>query len=167
MKVLVSDTSVLIDLQRGGLLEFAFSVDHDFVVPDLLYEREIRPEFGDILSHLNLRVEELTPTAVQNAQHYRRQAQALSLVDSFALVLAEEHHWTLLTGDALLRRLAIARQVDCHGVLWLLDLMEEQAVTDLRTLYDGLQAIIAHPRCRLPHREVVTRLNHYQAGLNK
>ena len=37
--VLVSDTSVLIDLKRGSLLEVSFRLAFRFVVPDLLYER--------------------------------------------------------------------------------------------------------------------------------
>ena len=42
MRVLVSDTSVLIDLERGGFLEAAFSLSWQFAVPDLLFERELR-----------------------------------------------------------------------------------------------------------------------------
>ena len=40
MKVLVSDTSVLIDLHRGALIPAVFGLPVTFVVPDLLYERE-------------------------------------------------------------------------------------------------------------------------------
>lgn len=46
MIVLVSDTSILIDLERGGLLEAAFSCGLTMVVPDLLYERELESENG-------------------------------------------------------------------------------------------------------------------------
>ena len=35
MKVLVSDTSILIDLERGTLLETCFLLPFQFVVPDL------------------------------------------------------------------------------------------------------------------------------------
>jgi len=37
--ILVSDTSVLIDLERGGLLEAVFTLAHEFAVPDVLYDR--------------------------------------------------------------------------------------------------------------------------------
>ncbi len=40
--VLVSDTSVLIDLHRGDLLEAALGLPHEFAVPDLLFDRELR-----------------------------------------------------------------------------------------------------------------------------
>jgi len=41
MRVLVSDTSVLIDLERGDLLESAFALPFEFAVPDLLYIERI------------------------------------------------------------------------------------------------------------------------------
>ena len=34
MKVLVSDTSILIDLERGSLLELCFRLPFQFAVPD-------------------------------------------------------------------------------------------------------------------------------------
>ena len=46
MKVLVSDTSVLIDLDRGSLVEPAFRLPFAFAVPDLLYERELKTHGG-------------------------------------------------------------------------------------------------------------------------
>ena len=59
MKVLVSDTSVLIDLDRGSLVEPAFRLPFEFAVPDLLYERELKAHGGPGLIRLGLRVEEL------------------------------------------------------------------------------------------------------------
>jgi hypothetical protein len=40
--VLVSDTSVLVDLNRGEILDVALRLPFEFAVPDLLYERELR-----------------------------------------------------------------------------------------------------------------------------
>ena len=54
MIILVSDTSILIDLERGGLLEASFSCGLTMVVPDLLYERELEPENGALLRKLGL-----------------------------------------------------------------------------------------------------------------
>ncbi len=48
MRVLVSDTSILIDLERADLLQASFSLDAEFVVPDLLYERELR-DSGELI----------------------------------------------------------------------------------------------------------------------
>jgi hypothetical protein len=40
--ILVSDTSVLIDLERGGFLEVMFSLPYEFAVPDVLYHQEMQ-----------------------------------------------------------------------------------------------------------------------------
>ena len=85
MHVLVSDTSVLVDLERGSLLEASFRLPFRFVVPDLLYERELKNYGGEELRRLGLVVEELDGDGVSRAIAYRRRAPALSLPDCFAL----------------------------------------------------------------------------------
>ena len=162
MKVLVSDTSVLIDLERGTLLETCFLLPFQFVVPDLLYERELKNHGGDNLLRLGLRIEELDSTGVACALRYRREQPLLSLPDSFALALAARNTWTLLTGDGALRGLANEERVDCHGVLWLLDQMFEVSAASANELYAGLKAISAHPRCRLPKAEIRKRLGRWR-----
>ncbi len=106
MKVLVSDTSILIDLERGSLLELCFRLPFQFAVPDLLYERELKNHGGDNLLRLGLRIEELDSIGVNCALRYRREQPLISLPDSFALALAARNTWTLLTGDGALRKLA-------------------------------------------------------------
>jgi len=167
MKVLVSDTSVLVDLERGALLEAAFRLSADLAVPDLLFERELRDHGGERLVRLGVRIEELTGDGVRRAAAYRRERRALSLPDAFALELARYHGWVLLTGDGTLRDMARREQVECHGLLWLLDRMQEEAVVAVQALHDGLQRIEAHPRCRLPRLEVRIRLGRYAAILNR
>ncbi len=162
MIVLVSDTSVLIDLERGGLLEPIFSLPYQFAVPDVLYRRELAGEWGDCLVGLGLRVEEVSAAGVANALRYRAARPVLSVPDSFALALARERQWTLLTGDAQLRELAVVEQVECHGVLWVVDRMEEARVPGIQTLRNALLAISRHPRCRLPRREIAIRLERYE-----
>ena len=161
MHGLVSDTSVLVDLERGSLLEASFCLPFRFVVPDLLYERELKNWGGEELIRLGLVVEELDGDGVGRAIAYRRRAPALSLPDCFALALAQTHSWVLLSGDGALRQLAADEAVECHGVLWLLDQMHDADVVNIRQLHDGLSAIAKHPRCRLPKPEIRRRLASY------
>lgn len=161
MRVLVSDTSVLIDLDRGALVEATFRLSFEFTVPDLLYERELREHGGPELVRMGLRVEELDGDGVSLALGFLRKRRALSLPDSFALALAKTSAWTLLSGDRELRELAEEEGVRCHGVLWLLDQMFEHQVIGQNDLCVGLDKIAAHPRCRLPRAEIRKRLLTY------
>ena len=121
MTILVSDTSVLIDLERGELISCAFKMSATFAVPDVLYERELRDYGGEELVKLGLKVESLDGDGVELAMRHMQAQRHLTVPDSFALALAKRNGWTLLTGDGPLRDLAKAEGVDCHGVLWLLD----------------------------------------------
>ena len=161
MGIFVADTSVLIDLERGSLQERAFALPYEYAVPDLLYKRELLEYGGEYLIELGLRVEELQDSGVELAQEYRNQSSAISAPDSFALALAVERRWALLTGDKALRELAEANGVKYHGVLWVLDEMEERGAASPRTLTCALLAITGHERCRLPRREVRARLERY------
>lgn len=167
MEILVSDTSVLIDLERCALQERVFALDAQIVVPDLLYERELKQYNGEELRRLGLRVEGLTGEELQVAQVLRNSTPTITVIDSLALALARERRWILLAGDGAMRKLAAEQQVDCHGVLWLLDQMEQAAVATIQQLNSGLRQLAGHPRCRLPRPEVNIRLMRYEETLRR
>lgn len=73
----------------------------------------------------------------------------------------------LLSGDRDLRDLAGEEGVDCHGILWLVDCMEEIGIPGIRKLCDGLQLIAKHPRCRLPRKEIGIRLERYRRRIDR
>lgn len=159
-QLVISDSSVLIDLERGSLLSAAFALDVRFCVPDLLYQRELLPYDGERLRALGLNVLALDDEGVREAARYRASDPALSLADAFALALAVRHGAFLLTGDARLRRLAVAERTTCHGLLWLIDRILLAGIAPARELHDSLLAISRHPQCRLPQAEVNRRLVH-------
>jgi hypothetical protein len=162
MKILVSDTSVLIDLERGGFLDSCFQLPFEFAVPDLLYARELKDFGGPALAARGLRVEELSGEEVTAAQTVRGAHPKLSLPDAFAYTLASVRGWILLTGDGELRTLAHAQGVPFFGVLWVLDQLFDGHVIEAEVIARGLEAIAAHPRCRLPRAEIQFRIEKYR-----
>lgn len=163
MIILVSDTSILIDLDRGGLLEAAFSCGFTMVVPDLLYERELESENGVYLKTLGLGVVSLTSDEVVYAQEIKNSRKALSLADCFALSCAIRPDHILVTGDKGLRSEAETRAATVYGLLWILDQMSASGIVGHSVLYEGLTRISSHQRCRLPHAEVRSRLERWKA----
>lgn len=161
MPVLVSDTSVIIDIERGQLLEEMFNLPYDFVVPDLLYERELAGELGTRLLELGLGVESLSSDELTMATNIRRSNGHLSTPDTFAFAIAQYRRWTLLTGDNGLRTLATEERVDMHGVLWIFDQFADDNLVQFEVLHQALETLSNHPRCRLPTREVNHRLRRF------
>lgn len=109
MKVLVIDSSILIEFSKRGLLDRMFQLEFEFAVLDLLFREELI-DLGaytrsDLLG-LGLRVEALDATGVAVAIAYQAERPALSLVGSFALALASHRGWPLL----LLR---VSEQMHC------------------------------------------------------
>jgi predicted nucleic acid-binding protein len=150
--ILVSDTSVLIDLERGDLLETALRSRLELVVPDVLYRQEIEPYSGDRWTAWGLGIIELSPIEAEHGQDYLSRDPALSVPDAFALALARDRAWTLVTGDRRLRQMAQAEVVPVHGLLWLLEQLANDG-TDCTLLCTGLTRVLDHPLCRLPRQE--------------
>jgi hypothetical protein len=76
--------------------------------------------------------------------------------------LASKRGWILLTGDGELRSLAQAQGLPFFGVLWVCDQIFDGKVIETVLLADGLEAIGAHPRCRLPKTEIRIRIERYR-----
>ena len=131
MQILVFDTSALVDLECRSLLGASFRSAFRFVVPDLLFERELKNWVGADLIRLGLVIEQLDSNGVSLALAYRKRAPALSLPDCFALALAQIRSWGLLSGDTALGQLATQEAVGCHGVLWLLDKINASAAVSI------------------------------------
>ena len=161
MNVLLPDTSVLVDLERGKILETIFCLPFNFAVPSLLYQMELKDYGGDALINLGLRLEVLDNEEVTLAQSYWIKRRSLSVPDSWTLALAKSRSWVLLSGDKKLVELAKEEEVAVHGALWLFDRMHEEGVADGNKLGTSLRVIAAHPRCRLPKAEIEKRLQIY------
>jgi hypothetical protein len=156
--ILVADTSVLIDLERGNLLQRTLAGPDTIATPDLLYEKELAPYNGPALVQLGLQLLTLTEEELSKVQTLRTTLPKLSIPDCAAYVGALREDHVLLTGDGLLRQHATATTVDHHGLLWLLDRLLAAGAVTRQELHAGLTTIAGHPRCRLPRNELRIRL---------
>ena len=124
MRIVVSDTSCMIDLKKGGLLEAMLQLPYSFVMPDTLFENEwLGLSEGEkrALLNLGLEVHTLPGPLVQRAAQYFNQHARLALNDCFALVLAEQiEDCILLTGDGLLHLLWCVSWPKLGKVSWVI-----------------------------------------------
>ncbi|ABK43875.1 conserved hypothetical protein [Magnetococcus marinus MC-1] len=161
VRILVSDSSVLIEFSKRGLLEEMFRLPFDFVVPDLLFEEELI-DLGqysrDDLLQFGLGIEALDPIGVTTALSYQSRRSRLSLVDCFALALASGKKYTLLTGDKPMRTFAETEGIEVHGTLWLMDHLLAEGVVPAEDILVALEAMKNDPRCHIPSQELSRRI---------
>ena len=166
MQVLVSDSSVLIELSKRDLLDRMFRLRFPLAVPDLLFHEELidlgRHDRQDLV-RMGLRVEGLDAGGVATAIAYQGRRRALSLVDCFALALAHHRGYTLLTEDRRMRVFAQDEGIPQHDILWIIDQMQQAAILTTSQVVAALEGMHQDPRCPVPKQELARRLRSLNA----
>jgi len=169
MRILISDTSCLIDLRKASLLEAFVQLPYDLVIPDVLFEQEL-VNFSDSEKELlerALRVVSLSGEEVIKVQKVNRDYPALTLNDCFAFVIAEQTpNCILMTGDRNLRDLATSSGVEVHGVLWGIDEMYSAKSATVNQLDSALLLFQADSTVRLPNKDLNRWIERYQLLIN-
>lgn len=108
---------------------------------------------------------DLPPEEVAQVVALKREHSRLSAHDCFALVTTIalvtttcQENGILLTGDNLLRKVATARAVRVHGVLWIIDELHAAEVCEVDLLVSALQIWRADQAVFLPPAEIDKRL---------
>jgi len=144
----IVDTNILIDLNRGNLLEWLFALPFQFAAPDGVLDELREPDRERLrrmgLQRIALSTEQLFQAASLSAEH-----RHLSLGDCTALIATRTTQSVLLTGDAGLRRLAYQQGITVHGVLWVLDELEAAGLLSYAALAASLRQMLA-AGARLP-----------------
>jgi hypothetical protein len=122
MLLIISDASVLIDIECGELTSTMFSLPWQFAVPDTLFAEELAERHGH-LSRLGLISKTMSGELVAEAYNLRQKYVKTSVNDLLALTLAKNEQCQLLTGDKALREVAKELSVDVHGTIWLVEQM--------------------------------------------
>ena len=165
MRIIVSDSSCLIDLRKVSLLEAFLRLPYEVLIPNTLFEDELL-KFTNAQKQMLLRgglqVVDLPGACVTRAVEIIKIAPRLSINDAFAFVLAESHPGCmLLTGDASLRALAEEHEMDAHGVLWVIDELHDHEIETGQTLYRALRTMRDDPTVRLPGRALQASIRRY------
>ena len=167
MRIVVSDSSCLIDLRKASLLAALLGLPYEFLIPNTLFEDELlsfAPEQKIALLRAGLKVIDLPGKKVLRAREVVRSVPRLSVHDGFAFALAETHAGCiLLTGDGALRTFATEHSVEVRGVLWVVDELYNHRLASAASLVAVLRGFSEDPSVRLPRRELGMYIKRYES----
>ena len=103
-------------------------------------------------------MESLDSEGVETAIVLQSERPALSLVDSFALALADRQGWHLLTEDRTMRTVAQSKGIAHRDALWVIDNMLDAGILSAPQVVGVLEAMGVHPRCPVPKPGLASRL---------
>ena len=164
--VIVNDASCLIDLRKGGLLGVLGALPYRLVVPLPVRESELfkfTEQDWQTLDSTGLKTYDLTSTEVGEAMAVKARFSKLSANDCFCFVTARSQRGILLTGDALLRRVATQSGLRVHGVLWVIDQLRAVEACSTALLIQALEAWQSDDTVFLPAGEIENRLRNLSA----
>ena len=159
--IIVNDASCLIGLRKGGLFPFLGSLPYHLVVPLPVRRSEVLDFTGDdwhLLDSDGLLTYDLDANEVRAAFAVKERHPALSANDYFCYVTAHIHSGILLTGDALLRRVATENGLRVQGVLWVIDQLLDVQSSQRLILVQALETWLSDDTVFLPNDAVSTRL---------
>ncbi len=157
MLLIISDASVLIDIECGELTSTMFNLPWQFAVPDILFAEELAERHGH-LSRLGLISKTMSGDLVAEAYALHQKYIKPSVNDMLALTLAKHEGCQLLTGDKALREAAKEFNVEVYGTIWLV----EQMLQGEKITVDVARISFQHMKesgSRLPWNEVEKILN--------
>lgn len=166
MRIVVSDSSCLIDLRKASLLDAFLKLPYEILIPNTLFHDELlkftAAEKRSLLRN-GLKVVDIPGAGVLRAREIIQETPRLSTNDGFAFVVAEDHAGCILvTGDRLLRSVATDHGIEVHGVLWIIDELHRHAVEPPATLAAALRLFTDDQTVRLPRRDLFNAIRRYE-----
>lgn len=118
-----SDTNIWIDFKTINAISLPFKLHNDYVMSNDAIKDELLspPELKDELLDLGLIPIELDDSDLFLVYQYGSKYTPLSAYDTFAMAIAKNRNYILLTGDRNLRKAAITEEVTVRGTLWIFD----------------------------------------------
>jgi len=167
LRVVISDSSCLIDLRKAALLDAFLQLPYELLIPNTLFEEELLKftvAQKRALVSGGLKVVDLPGESVLRARDVVTAMPHLSIHDGFAYALAELHPGCiLLTGDGALRGFATKQRIEVHGVLWVIDELHGHGVSNAGVLLRALHAMAQDSAVRLPPKDIAAYIKRYAA----
>jgi len=163
--LLITDSSIWIDLIKGGLLDAFFRLPYLFCTSSYTMGYESVGVNWDTLEARGLQF--LGLSGEENAHLYtiRQSHHHLSVPDIASFIIALRTSGILLTGDQNLRKLASV-SVEVHGFLWVMEQLVNENIVLPVIAIEILERLLKDPNVRLPKKESELHLKKWHEKIN-
>ncbi len=162
MKIVVSDTNILIDLMNISLLGTFFNLDFEFHTNDLIINEITDPKQKEVISEIiadgKLYVAETRASDYQEILNLK--IKNLTFEDCSIWHYARKVKGILLTGDARLRKAVIITDIEVRGILFVLDQLVESQTIEKQIALEKLIEL-RDSNIRLPQIEIDKRIERW------
>ncbi|WP_294965934.1 DUF3368 domain-containing protein [Sulfurimonas sp.] len=129
MHVLISDCSVLIDMEEVSLIKEMFSLPYTFSIPDILYHEEL--DDNSLLMH-GLNILSLSSQTVKYKEIITPKYYKASSNDLFLLALAKQETCMLITRNSKLKQIGEEESIVIKGISWIFDELIKHDIISLK-----------------------------------
>lgn len=165
MKIVISDTNIIIDLLNTDLLEYFLKLrievhTTDFVLVEL-YDEQIKI-LDKKIEEEQLIIDKANEGDIDEIIKLQSEKTTLSINDISVYYFAKKHEAMILTGDKLFRKYAEENEIEVKGILWVFDELLNNQLLNKNTLADKLRTLMKTNK-RLPRNEVISRLEKWKS----
>ena len=145
MAIAVNDANIFIDLFEIDLIELFFKLNLDLhttnlVLNELNYEQKMVLEKHIAQNKLTVKV--LNEIELEDLKRIEISSNKLSKQDVSVYAYAKELNATILTSDNRLRKEAIAKGFEVHGILWVFEMMIQESLIKPQMACEKLTALM-------------------------
>lgn len=149
MHCLITDTSILVDLERLGLLQQAGRLNHKLHIVDIVLKVECSHLENHVIRN-GFIIESLSGDELQETYRLINTTGKITIFDAMSYTLAKERGMVLATGDGPLRILARKTAVKYVGLLWFIKEMYLQGIIKAADAAQALNTVKRDKRFRIP-----------------
>lgn len=163
MRIFVNDANILIDLVRLGCVEAFFQLNVELCTTDFILE-ELEIDQRSVFQRSTMRVCTSEPATIAEISELMDNNPGLSFEDCSAWHHAKLLNGILVTGDGKLRRKASAEGIEVRGIIFLIDEIKSQGISELAECISILK-LLKSINPRLPIQEIEKRIRDWEIEL--
>ena len=158
MKIIITDTNIITDLNNAGILDRFTSLENVYVL-DLVKYNEFNSKTGDKKIIDNFKTISLNPNEIIEIEKIINQTHGLSEFDIANFIAARNNNAILATGDKKLKDYAEKHGIETIRTLKIINLMILNKIITKREGIIALRKLMNNNKTRIPINEIENLIN--------